>query len=442
MRKSIKSQCARETEKGFLFFLLFLILALGALSIHKIMTEEKLSAMMLADLVKGAECFLSPWTGYAVQDENSWEERCVRYLSPYLKFSEVPIDVTTRKEKGSDDGKEEVISQRAETIETIELEQLLERENGAMRWKEDFPEKETTDSLFEESLTEERETSEAGISDDEDPLGSMPRYEKRTGFRPHSKENEVNLEELQSYENLVKRFYTIDPTTMAGSDQLNVKSLMEKDLSIKKGAEGPQILIYHTHSREAFCDSDPNDPATSIVGIGEELANILREDYGFLVLHHTGTYDVPSRNEAYSRALPEIERILQENPTIEVVIDLHRDEMPENTRLVTEIDGRKTAKFMFFNGLSRTKRTGNLDYLYNVYQQDNLAFSFQMEKAAQEYYPGLTRKIYLKGYRYNMHLMPRTLLIELGAQNNTVEEALNACGPLAHLLNIVLSGEE
>ena len=59
-----------------------------------------------------------------------------------------------------------------------------------------------------------------------------------------------------------------------------------------------------------------------------------------------------------------------------------------------------------------------------------------------EYYPGLTRKIYLKAYRYNMHLRPRNLLIELGAQNNTLEEARNACLPLAHLLDMVLSGYE
>ena len=95
--------------------------------------------------------------------------------------------------------------------------------------------------------------------------------------------------------------------------------------------------------------------------------------------------------------------------------------MPEETKLVMDLDGRPTARFMFFNGLSRTKKTGNISYLYNENQEDNLAFSFQMQMAAAQYYPGLTRKIYLKGYRYNMHLRPRYLLVELGAQNNTVE---------------------
>ena len=97
---------------------------------------------------------------------------------------------------------------------------------------------------------------------------------------------------------------------------------------------------------------------------------------------------------------------------------------------------------MFFNGLSRTRQKGDIDYLPNPYVNDNLAFSFQMKLKAEEYYPGLTRKNYINGYRYNMHLRPRTLLIELGAQNNTLEEAMNACDPIAHLLDLVLSGEE
>ena len=176
-------------------------------------------------------------------------------------------------------------------------------------------------------------------------------------------------------------------------------------------------------------------------GIPAYLAQLLTEEYGYEVLHHTASYDVPSRDDAYSVALPELEKLLAEYPQIQVIIDLHRDAVEEETRLVTELDGRPTAKVMFFNGLSRTRTTGNLSYLYNENLDSNLAFSFQMQKAAMEYYPGLTRKIYLKAYRYNMHLKPRTLLIELGAQNNTLEEALNACDPLAHLLDLVLSGK-
>lgn len=265
--------------------------------------------------------------------------------------------------------------------------------------------------------------------------------EEPTVFVPHGVQAQLDLAVLRDYETLLTRFYTVDSNTMIGSDQLNADSFLEKDMRVSKDSGGPQILIFHTHSQEGFADSVPGDSATSIVGVGERLAGILTDTYGYEVLHHTEAYDAECRDDAYSRALPGIEQVLRENPSIQVIIDLHRDEMPEETRLVMDLDGRPTARFMFFNGLSRTKKTGNIAYLYNENLDENLAFSFQMQVKAAEYYPGLTRKIYLKGYRYNMHLRDKYLLVELGAQNNTVEEAMNACDPLAHILDMVLGGE-
>ena len=262
-----------------------------------------------------------------------------------------------------------------------------------------------------------------------------------SNFRPAVQQVQIDRTQLADYETLVRNFYAIDANTMAGSDQLSVEKLLGMDMTLPQEGDGPQILIYHTHSQEAFADSVPGDVNTGIVGVGECLTKILTEQYGYRVLPNTGQYDVETRDNAYSRALPAVEQILAENPSIQVIIDLHRDEVAEETKLVTDIQGRPTARFMFFNGLSRTRKTGDIDYLANENQEANLAFSFQMQLKAAEYYPGLTRRIYLKGYRYNMHLRPRTLLVELGAQNNTVEEAINACDPLAHILDMVLKGE-
>lgn len=262
-----------------------------------------------------------------------------------------------------------------------------------------------------------------------------------SNFRSAVQQVQIDRTQLADYETLVRNFYAIDANTMAGSDQLSVEKLLGMDMTLPQEGDGPQILIYHTHSQEAFADSVPGDVNTGIVGVGECLTKILTEQYGYRVLHNTGQYDVETRDNAYSRALPAVEQILAENPSIQVIIDLHRDEVAEETKLVTDIQGRPTARFMFFNGLSRTRKTGDIDYLANENQEANLAFSFQMQLKAAEYYPGLTRRIYLKGYRYNMHLRPRTLLVELGAQNNTVEEAINACDPLAHILDMVLKGE-
>lgn len=255
------------------------------------------------------------------------------------------------------------------------------------------------------------------------------------------KVKEIDWAEMADFDTLVKNMYTIDSSTEIGSDQLNVEKLGSVNLGIDKESSGYQILIYHTHSQEAFLDSRPGVEEDTIVGVGDYLADILQERYGYRVLHHYGVYDVPSRDDAYSVALPDVTRVLEENPSIQVVIDLHRDAVDAGTRLVTEINGKQTARFMFFNGLSRTRKRGNISYLYNENLGTNLAFSFQMEQKAMEYYPGLTRKIYLKAYRYNMHLRPQSLLVELGAQTNTLQEAKNACEPLAQMLDMVLAGE-
>ncbi len=242
-----------------------------------------------------------------------------------------------------------------------------------------------------------------------------------------------------NYEALVSNFYAIDSSTLLKEEYLNLDKLLYQDLAVDRTTDGPQILLYHTHASENFADSVEGDPSTTIVGAGEKLAGLLEEKYGFRVLHHTEVYDAV-REDAYANALPEIEKLLEENPTIEVVIDLHRDAVSGDRKLVMDLQGRPTARFMFFNGLSCIRKSGDIAYLGNPYIQDNLAFSFQAQVAANEYYPGIARKIYLKAYRYNLHLKPKSMLIELGAQNNTVEEIMNACDPLAHILAIVLDG--
>ena len=249
---------------------------------------------------------------------------------------------------------------------------------------------------------------------------------------------EYSLEKLNDFDYLVQNFYQVDSTTTVKSDQLNVAALTGKNMKIAHDAGTPQILIYHTHSLEGYADSIPGDRSTTVVGVGDYLTELLTQQYGYNVIHDTGEYDT-IRDKAYSKAAPALEQILADNPGIDVVIDLHRDGVGENTRLVTNVNGTDMAKVMFFNGLSRTTKLGDIAYLYNPYIADNLAFSFQMQLAAAEYYPGYTRKIYLKGYRFNMHYCPKTLLVEVGAQTNTVQEAKNAMVPLADILNKVLS---
>jgi stage II sporulation protein P len=245
-------------------------------------------------------------------------------------------------------------------------------------------------------------------------------------------------------DSLLNRYYTVDATTSVDRKIFNIKELLEKDFAISKNKDKPQILIYHTHATsEAFANSRPGKTEDTVVGVGACLEKILRKKYGYNVIHDKTEYDKVNgrtdRNKAYTQALTSLKKILDKNPTIEVVIDIHRDGVPGTKKRVVTINGKKTAQIMFFNGLSRNQK-GPIDYLSNPNLQNNLAFSLQLKIKAMEKYPDFTRANFLKGYLYNMHLRGKSLLIELGNQNNTVEEAKNAMEPLADILNQTLSG--
>jgi stage II sporulation protein P len=242
-----------------------------------------------------------------------------------------------------------------------------------------------------------------------------------------------SLDQLSNFEFLVSNFYTVHSTTTISPEQLNAQTLLSKDLSFPVDPSAPQVLIYHTHYSELYADSNPNDLNTGVIGVGNYLAELLTGQYGIQVIHDTTPYEY---NSSYSLAGQRVSEILAANPSIQVVIDLHRD-AAGSQKLTTVVNGKETANIMFFNGLCQTK-DGPLPYASNPYLEDCLAFSLQMKLISEAYYPGLARKNYLKAYQYNQHMCPRSTLIEVGADNNTFEEAKNAMEPLADILGQVL----
>lgn len=272
---------------------------------------------------------------------------------------------------------------------------------------------------------------------------SMQKEEQVTKSEEEVKQNTMNVhaEQLYSYDYLIQNYYTVDSITYADEKLINAKDMLAKNMKLQKKKEDYQVLIFHTHAQEAFADSKKNDANTSIVGMGAYLSELLNKK-GIKTIHHAGVYDLVDgkldRSKAYELSEAGVRKILKEHPNIEVVIDLHRDGVSEDTRLVTKVNGKQTAKIMFFNGLSRTRQNGEISYLYNPYRKDNLAFSFQMQLACEKKYPGFARHIYLKGYRYSLHMRPKSLLIEAGAQNNTVKEMRNAMELLSDVLVDVL----
>lgn len=247
-------------------------------------------------------------------------------------------------------------------------------------------------------------------------------------------------EQLANFDFLRDQFFIEDETVLARADILDGTVLAEKDLTLS-GEGDPLVYIYHTHSQEGYADSKSGDASMSVIALGDRLTEILTEEYGLSVLHNPYAYDMvegeEERSRAYNYAKADLEKVLEEHPSIQVIIDLHRDAVPEEMHLVTEIDGKPTAKIMFFNGLSEN-REGEMESLPNPYREDNLAFSLQMMLNAEAYYPGFMRGIYLKCYRYNLHFRPRSVLVEVGAQNNTFEEAMNAMEPLADIMTRVI----
>ena len=256
---------------------------------------------------------------------------------------------------------------------------------------------------------------------------------------------EEKLFHAKKWENskyLRKYIYQIDSTTMATENELNGKVLLNTNLKLRKSDE-PQILIYHTHGSEAYRGSRKGRKSDTVIGVGDVLTKRL-EQKNIKVVHDRNIYDVKNgkeeRSKAYNYAATAIEKNLKKYPSIQVVIDLHRDGVNESTKLVTRQNGKRMAQIMFFNGMSRNQ-SGEIAYLTNPNREANLAFSLQLKCHAMELFEGFTKPIYLKGYRYNLHLKERSLLIELGNENNTVEEAMNAAAPLAKVIADVLKGD-
>ena len=391
------------------------------------MKKEQRICVLLAIMILGIWGLEAKSSGSLIP--KSWKIRMIQSVQENAERLYMPGVTYTEKKQGEIRVTEAVVHMASALIPLGNY--VTEREAAEL-----LTEDEATYAILAKKQAEE----ENSVDENGQLIGKDKSEETRQASVPTM---DLSMDRLNDFEYLVSNFYTVDSVTYINPSELNASELLGKDLRIDLSTGGSKILIYHTHSQETFADSD-DDPSTSIVGVGRYLTEILNNKYKIPTMHHEGVYDLINgkldRSEAYEFAKPEVEQILAENPSIEVVIDLHRDGVADTTHLVTEINGKPTAQIMFFNGLSRTRVNGDLVGMANPYLQDNLAFSLQMKIAAETKYPGFARRNYLRGYKYNMDLRPRMLLIEAGAQTNTVEEMQNAMEVLADLLNSVLTG--
>ena len=273
--------------------------------------------------------------------------------------------------------------------------------------------------------------AEARAEEEKKPLDLKQWMEERT-------EGDQEAE----FETLLNRYFSMDAATTIDSSRLN-NSLLDLDLTLDTEKEGPQILIYHSHSQEGFVDTVEGDDTTTIVGVGDYLAKLLTETYGYQVIHDRGVYDlvdgVLDRNVAYDYSGAAVEQWISQYPQIQVIIDLHRDGV-DGKKFVVQENGRPTANLMFILGMSRTADQQDIPYLPNPYIKENMAFALQIQERAEIAAPGLMRNIYLMAYRFNLHYRPRSMLLEAGTQLNTLEEEKNAMEVFAGILDAELKG--
>lgn len=212
---------------------------------------------------------------------------------------------------------------------------------------------------------------------------------------------------------------------------LNAVAQAGSSLAFQPAAAGPQVLIMHTHSTESYArqGDEPytetgvartTDPAYNIIRVGEEIARIFGE-MGLQVIHDRTLYDYPSYNDAYSNARAGVEAQLAQHPTIQMVLDVHRDALVGSDgtiyKPVLQIDGVKTAQVMLLVG---TDDAG----AYFPDWTEHLALAMEIQQQMNSLWPGLARPIALRTARFNQQLTKGSLLVEVGSHGNTLEEAL------------------
>lgn len=355
------------------------------------------------------------------------------------------VEAENRKEQEALLMAEAEVAEKKEEKQKKEVQKSEEKSADSTENKKDTGVENKEPEITKPEITQVEITPAGSDASEKKVSGEKTVKEQETVAVPHP-QIDLSPAKLADFDYVMNQFFILDSNTETNAQQISGTRFLGEDLSIKQDSKVPQILIYHTHSQETFADSREGKEEDTIVGVGNYLTELLEEKYGYQVIHVTDAFDMMGgtldRSKAYDYARTSLEKVLEENPTVEVVIDLHRDGVPDDRRLVTEVNGKSTAQLLFYNGLSYTVNQGAVSYLPNPYIEENLAFSFQLEYQAAQYYPDLYRGIYLAGLRYNLHLKPRALLLEAGAQTNTVEEVRNAMEPFADILNRVLKGSD
>lgn len=225
---------------------------------------------------------------------------------------------------------------------------------------------------------------------------------------------------------------------------IDVEALKREKLSFNLKKSGTEIIIYHTHTTESYTKGKEDefdysgdyrtlDKRYNVVNVGERVKDILvKKGYG--VYHEQEIYDYPSYNLSYSKAGKAIEAIVKKNNKASVVLDIHRDALgngDEIYRPIINIDGKDVAQILLVVG-------SNEGGLNHSNWRENLKFALKIQQIANEKYPGFMRYVILRKERFNQHVAPGAIIVEMGATGNTMEEVLRAADLFTEVLTDII----
>lgn len=202
------------------------------------------------------------------------------------------------------------------------------------------------------------------------------------------------------------------------------------DINISQTNE-PQVLIFHTHTSESYMNKDVGffyesfyprslNNEKNVTSVGQAITDKLIE-HGINTVHDTTYHDNPTYNGSYSRSAKTVEKNLSEHPSIQVVIDIHRDSLGNNEsgkiKPTFNFNGKKAAQLMIISGCDADGSLGFPNW------DKNLKLALRLQKYCESMFPGITRPLNFAKVKYNEHLTPGSLLIEIGSDANTLEEA-------------------
>lgn len=241
-----------------------------------------------------------------------------------------------------------------------------------------------------------------------------------------------------------ENFYVKNTT---GQD-IDFKEYLEKSPDIQiKNTDQPQVLIMHTHTSESYLTRDEGffyenfyprslDNNKNVTQVGKIIAETLTKN-GINTIHSTVFHDNPTYNGSYSRAAQTIKKNLEEHPSIQVVIDIHRDSMgsKESGKIKPTFtyDGKKASQLMIIAGCDPDNTIGFPNW------RKNLTLALKLQKYCEAMFPGITRPLNFSKVKYNENLTPGSLLIEVGSDVNTLQESIYTGSMLGEALSKLLN---